>query len=308
MNTDEKTTFGTGNEVKVEIKQSNEQTNKNGWEKVIIGGVTGILMGAAGMYAANAFGTESEENADSTSSGQEQSHETENGLKVAEVDDSLSFGEAFAAARNAVGAGGVFHWRGNIYNTFTESEWDNMTPQEHAQFAQQVQPEVRPEEMHSHHDTHRDTAQHHRDSHKETEHKDEDEPKNDDPKKDVPGKPDEDEPEVHYLGVEQRETEDGQTINIGHMTIDDDEVALVDFDNDLVFDVVVSDSNHNDVIEDNEVRDISQAQLSVTEFAMAVAQENGEIGDPHSDVAVNQQDNIGEDMPDYMNDADIQTI
>lgn len=309
MNTDEMTTFGTGNEVQEESKQASEQASKSEWKKVTIGGVTGILMGAAGMYAANAFGAGNSENS-ASAPGEAQGHETENGLKVAEVDDSLSFGEAFAAARNAVGPGGVFHWRGNIYNTFTENEWDNMTPQEHAQFAQQVQPEVRPEEMHTHHESHHDTAQHHRDSHKETGHKVEDNPKKDEPEKPkvTEHKEDDDEPEVHYLGVEQRQTEDGQVINVGHMTVDDDDVALVDVDNDLVFDVAISDSNHNNEIEDNEVRDISRAHLSVTDFAMAAAAENGELGSGQPEFTANKQENIGEDMPDYMNDADIQTI
>ena len=40
-------------------------------------------------------------------------------LKVAEVSQDLSFGEAFATARASVGAGGVFHWHGGIYNTYT---------------------------------------------------------------------------------------------------------------------------------------------------------------------------------------------
>ena len=317
MNTDEMTTFGTGNEVKNE--QVSELTSKNGWKKVTIGGVTGILMGAAGMYAANAFGKDSQEDSASVSSGQVQSHEAENGLKVAEVDDSLSFGDAFAAARNEVGSGGVFHWRGNIYNTFTEGEWDNMTPQEHAQFAQQVQPEVRPEEMHarqeSHHESHHDTAQHQRDSHEKTETKDNQETEEQQAKKDEQEPPktddhkeDSDEPEVHYLGVEQKQTEDGHIINVGHMTINDNDVALVDLDNDQVFDVSVTDSNHNNEIENNEVGDISEAGITVTDFAMAVAQETGEIESAQPDVAVNKQENIADDMPDYMNDADVQTV
>lgn len=312
MNTEEMTTFGTDRQVKEESKQTSEQTNKNAWQKVTIGGVTGILMGAAGMYAANAFGAEGEQEAENTASGtQAQSHVAENGLKVAEVDDSLSFGDAFAAARNAVGAGGVFHWRGNIYNTFTESEWDHMTPQEHAQFAQQVRPEVRPEEMHTHHESHHDTAQHRPESHKETEQKVEEKPEKDDSegRRTPEHKEDDNEPEVHYLGVEQRHTEDGEVINVGHMTIDDDDVALVDLDNDQVFDISVSDRNHNNEIEANEVIDISEAGITVTDFALAVAKENGEVGSAQPDVAVNSQDNIGgEDMPDYMNDADIQTI
>ena len=34
------------------------------------------------------------------------------------VTDEMSFGEAFAAARAEVGAGGAFEWRGEVYNTY----------------------------------------------------------------------------------------------------------------------------------------------------------------------------------------------
>lgn len=47
-------------------------------------------------------------------------------LQVAGVEDSMSFGEAFAAARSQVGPAGVFEWRGNDYSTFTKEEWDSM--------------------------------------------------------------------------------------------------------------------------------------------------------------------------------------
>lgn len=38
------------------------------------------------------------------------------------VNDNMSFNEAFAAAREEVGAGGVFAWHGEYYNTFYEEE------------------------------------------------------------------------------------------------------------------------------------------------------------------------------------------
>lgn len=50
------------------------------------------------------------------------------------VDDSMSFGEAFKTAREEVGAGGIFEWRGNLYNTYIKSEWDAMDKGERAEF------------------------------------------------------------------------------------------------------------------------------------------------------------------------------
>lgn len=40
------------------------------------------------------------------------------------VNDNMSFSEAFAAARQEVGAGGVFQWHGQSYGTFYENEVD----------------------------------------------------------------------------------------------------------------------------------------------------------------------------------------
>lgn len=40
------------------------------------------------------------------------------------VNDEMSFGEAFAAARAAYGPGAVFEWNGNKYNTYYKEELD----------------------------------------------------------------------------------------------------------------------------------------------------------------------------------------
>ncbi len=47
-----------------------------------------------------------------------------------DVNDDMSFNEAFAAARAEVGAGGAFEWRGNIYGTYYADEWNNMSDDE----------------------------------------------------------------------------------------------------------------------------------------------------------------------------------
>lgn len=50
------------------------------------------------------------------------------------VDDSMSFNEAFAAARHEVGPGGIFMWHGHSYNTYYAEEWNSMSPEEHEQY------------------------------------------------------------------------------------------------------------------------------------------------------------------------------
>lgn len=52
-------------------------------------------------------------------------------VTMSDVDsDDMSFGEAFAAAREDVGAGGVFEYDGQLYNTYYQDEWENLSPEE----------------------------------------------------------------------------------------------------------------------------------------------------------------------------------
>lgn len=137
----------------------NEKKNEGvAWKYVTLGGVSGILMGAGLMYggqvAAQALNKPEEsiddkapeDNVVAPEEG-ETSHTLENGLQVAAVDNDLSFAEAFAQARAEVGPGGVFHWHGGIYNTYTADEWNNMSVDQKHDFAQQVQPEIHPDEL-----------------------------------------------------------------------------------------------------------------------------------------------------------------
>lgn len=61
-----------------------------------------------------------------------------NGIHYAHVDDDMSFSEAFAEARDQVGPGGAFIWRGNTYGTYYAEEWDNMSTSERGDFVQAV--------------------------------------------------------------------------------------------------------------------------------------------------------------------------
>lgn len=116
-------------------------SNKNGgqfWKYVLIGGVPGILLGSGGtVVAENVVEAANEEDAplkDETIAEDQAPAE----VPVAEVNDEMSFGEAFAAARAEVGAGGVFRWHGNLYNTFTAEEWEAMNAEERAEFGDRV--------------------------------------------------------------------------------------------------------------------------------------------------------------------------
>ncbi|MEM7655232.1 MAG: hypothetical protein AAF399_03820 [Bacteroidota bacterium] len=43
------------------------------------------------------------------------------------VHDGMNFDEAFGNAREELGAGGTFVWRGNIYGTYYKEEWENLS-------------------------------------------------------------------------------------------------------------------------------------------------------------------------------------
>lgn len=62
-------------------------------------------------------------------------HLTGHGMDVASgVDDSMSFNQAFAAARHEVGPGGLFEWHGNTYGTYYANEWNAMSAEDKAQY------------------------------------------------------------------------------------------------------------------------------------------------------------------------------
>lgn len=50
------------------------------------------------------------------------------------VNDSMSFNQAFAAARQELGAGGLFVWHGNTYGTYYANEWNSMTDEDKEQY------------------------------------------------------------------------------------------------------------------------------------------------------------------------------
>lgn len=54
------------------------------------------------------------------------------------VNENMTFDEAYAAAREEVGPGGVFSWHGNVYNTFTVEEWQSLSLPQRQEFLSDV--------------------------------------------------------------------------------------------------------------------------------------------------------------------------
>ena len=108
------------------------------WVWAAVSGSSGLLFGGVGAhYAPEAIASirskvESDNNL--TPSIEEPDSLSDMDLPVADVSDDMSFKEAFAAAREEVGPGGVFYWHGGIYGTYYKEEWDAMSAEEKAEF------------------------------------------------------------------------------------------------------------------------------------------------------------------------------
>lgn len=169
-------------------------------------------------------------------------------LPVAEsVNDSMTFSEAFGAARAEVGPGGVFEWRGNVYNTYYAEEWNNMSEEDKSEFVNHLSL---------------------------TEIEDEPEPSGDvvevvvaddvDTNETIEVSPvneENPEPEVQVYGVYH---DDEYDMNVGVASIDDQEVLFIDADGDGEnFEYMACDIDENGKIDEGEIVDISEYEMPV---------------------------------------------
>ena len=233
-----------------------------------IAGITGLGLGAVGTvvigkiidttHKINEIAPEQEEvTVEENVSSEDRPAWAIGDIQIAEgINDDMSFGEAFAAARAEVGPGGAFEWHGTVYGTYTADEWNNMSVADRTAYNDHfswnhvnatsgnvatVQPietsndievvSVNPAENH-HYVNHSD--------------------------------PDvvmvDDQPEIEVLGV----VHDHETgANIGGITVDGQEVYLVDVDGDMEFDIVASDLNNNGQLDEGEAFDIHGNGLTV---------------------------------------------
>ncbi len=60
------------------------------------------------------------------------------------VSDNMSFEQAFAAARDEVGMGGVFGWHGHWYNTFEKDEWSSLSLEQRQEYTEMITGEKLP--------------------------------------------------------------------------------------------------------------------------------------------------------------------
>ena len=254
------------------------------------GFVAGAAVGIGGSAAAtntpedvqNLEG-EAAENADiETPAPEEAILANDEGVRYAHV-DADNFNDAFAQARAQVGPGGVFEYNGRIYGTYLADEWNEMTPQERAEYQNRVN-EVAP----SHHVQHDTATIADATEHQET-------------TSDVVAVPTDAEMvsaepvdnEIRVLGVETVQDGDGQVMNVALVECEGDQALLVDVDNNGAIDVLVHDDNGDGQIQETEIHDISEAGLDVADLMQTQAAQEGDVFYTSND-----------DMPDYVNDAD----
>jgi hypothetical protein len=251
-----------------------KQSNGGSWKHVTLGGVSGILMGAGLLYGGQVTARELNKPEETTEDpATEDAQAADGGLQVAATHDEMSFGEAFAAARAEVGPGGVFHWHGGIYNTYTAEEWNSMTPEQKHDFAQQVQPEIDANHVSVPTDAHPDVAVHN--AADTTTHDD----------------------DVHVASDQTADVSDADVHIVGYAEVDGHLAVGLDMDNDGQADVAIIDVDDSGDLSNPDV--VIDSNGNAATYGDIV---NTPAPDPNLMASMDNPD-VAPDMPDYMNDA-----
>ena len=268
-----------------------EKTNKKGsfWQGVLVGGIPGILLGSAGTVFAAQAPVHDEEGAEEVNEEivepvveevGEENNTTAEGANIPEigetvevasnVNDDMSFSEAFASARAEVGPGGVFVWNGNVYSTYYEEEWDNMTDEQKEEFSDALHNTASST-------TEESSAPEYANNYHEASNA---------------------EGEVQVVSDQVVETEDGQVVRVTGVVVDGHYGEVYDYDNDGKADAALIDTNDDGspdlaMVDENGDGYIAENEVySMTESGMIA------MNDP------NPEDALYDGMPDYTNDAD----
>lgn len=293
--TSNETSAHTNNE-ELEVKA----TKKSMLKRAAVGAGSGLLIGG---IATVLMGMKSAEgNHDKPNDGnhkEELSHPewVDDEVQVATtVNDDMSFGDAFAAARSEVGPGGVFEWHGQIYATYTAEEWGGMTAEQRSEYgdhfswnhidhseSQVAQHSTAAQQQVSSDTTAQASANDDDIEVVSVNHSENDNMAHNQLQSNVPQTSNDIEvqsvdQDVEILGVVH---DDETNTNIGGMTIDGHNVILVDTDNDFEFDYIASDTNNNGQIDQNEIVDIQGQNLTVNDL--------GGFSNPTGDLYTNNE-------------------
>lgn len=265
-------------------------------------GAAGAVAGAAGTagvqaaFAGQPADAPAPKADDAQNQAQQAQTEQTNSAPIATNHDEMTFGQAFAAARDEVGAGGIFKWHGRYYGTYTKDEWQGMSGEEKQAYAQSLPDQVYEAEdswQHGHATARVVHAQHQPAAQQTAHHEGEarvaaNEEKIDDiggGKHEVSETP---ALQVHEVGVET--LDDGQQIIVASATVQGHDAVIIDTDMDGIADVLVVDENDNGRFDEGEGGNISGQGVSMTTLQQMAEQ---------------QQYVANNDLPDYTNDADV---
>ena len=226
-----------------------ETINKT-WKPVTIGGFTGILMGAGAMHISQSVAS-----AASVDEGEQMPE-----LKPL---DELSFREAFDTARAEMGPGGVFRWHGNLYNTYTADEWQAMSDERKEELAQEVDPEISPEDIDTDVVTVNETADSPQTEANETS----------DPLLSEASEAEDDSDDVRVIGQGEVTLQNGRNVTVQELEVNGQRVAVIDVDQDGTADIAMTDLNHNRQMDEGEVIDLHTGEaLSFTNDEQDISQ------------------------------------
>ena len=198
--------------------------------------------------------------ANSNADGSEVEYATADTINIARVDDAMTFSEAFAAAREQVGAGGVFEWHGKVYGTYYKEEWSAMSQEERSEWQSRIDyNEVQGGATHTASENHYATAS----SRAEAKAAADDTTVGEEATAEVVADTD---VEVHVLGIAVQDNGQGGMATIAGMQIGEETAIVVDLETDGTIDIMGVDRNNNGDIEQNEWQDVSEAKISTGEL------------------------------------------
>ena len=257
MNPNDNTMYGgmpVENEENPQVMNEKEGKKEVPWKFIGLGTATGILMGAGALYASDAMASVPSDTPEASAGAKEATGPVQAPTTVPIAKDVAgdSFEHAFAEARAQVGPGGVFHWHGGIYNTFTKEEWDAMSDADKKAFAAKIHPQHDLSHVDTDHITvkdpyiHIDTVEIHEHTHEH--------------KTIIHETADDDVHVVHYEGTDEV-TIDGKDISVENYEVDGHKAAVLNFHDEDEHDIAIVDKNDNLQIDDAEAKDIVTGEL-----------------------------------------------
>ena len=269
---------------------NNESTSPRLWQSVLVGGVPGLLIGAGITAAIDAIAGGGQ----GPDGGPEIPEHPE--INVAHsVNDSMSFSEAFEAARNEVGPGGAFVWHGNVYGTYRvdDPEWQAMSAEDRTEFSHNVLSQVHPAPYTPTANEPQIVEVTDEGSHAETP---------------AESSGADDNVDVHIINgangheigaVGQLVTADGTVVVAGYGSLDGHSATFIDSDYDGEVDTVLIDTDNDGSID----QAFSSEQVLPGE-GMTV---EGMVSELQDNMAAGMDNDPYGEMPDYTNDADMGT-